>query len=287
MKNINCNDVLNDFNNDKIRNTAKLCREDESVCRVGERIFLMQKNRGLRWGTDSYLLASYLRPSPGRACELGCGSGIISLLAAAHEKFPEIRAIEIQEEHAELAVRNASLNGLDGIFKPQSGDVRTIRPEELGGRFDVVFSNPPYMRTNMGHCSDIKERLIARHEVCGNIGDFCAAAAKLLNFGGIFVCVFHPSRLADLFWALRTVSLEPKRMTMIHPDEFSPPSAVIVESKLGGSPMLDISRPLIMYKARQAGDTSRVMTETAAHIYSNCSFDDFSTNGSPKQKEKT
>lgn len=286
MKDINCNGALGACDNDKriIKTAAELCRDGESICRVGERITLIQKDRGLRWGTDSYLLASYLRPSPGRACELGCGSGIISLLAAAHNKYSEIRAIEIQREHAELAARNAELNGLDGIFKPQAGDVRNIRPEELGGRFDVVFSNPPYMRADSGHRSDTEDRLIARHEVCGGIGDFCAAAARLLNFGGAFVCVFHPSRLADLLAALRAVSLEPKRMTMIYPDALSRPSAVIVEAKLGGSPTLDISRPLIMYEMRSAGDTSRRMTDAADRIYSSCSFTDFFANGTQKQK---
>lgn len=285
MKDISCNTNGSNNDIDKIDKNKDfsaraegLCRNGESICRVGERISLIQKDRGLRWGTDSYLLASYLRPSPGRACELGCGSGIISLLAAAHGKFSHIRAIEIQAEHAELARRNAELNGLADIFSPQEGDVRCIRPEDLGGRFDVVFSNPPYMRADTGHRSEAEERLIARHEVCGGIGDFCAAAARLLNFGGIFVCVFHPSRLADLFLAMRGASLEPKRMTMIHPDAASRPSAVIVEAKLGGSPTLDISRPLIMYEAREAGDTSRRMTATAAKIYSDCSFGDLLVN---------
>ena len=247
---------------------------DERICAVGERISLIQKTRGLQWGSDSYLLAAYLKSTNTRACELGCGSGVISLLCAAHGKFPEIRAIEIQPEYAELARRNAALNGLDGIFKPQHGDVRDIRAEMLGGRFDVVFSNPPYMRADTGHLSEAQEKLIARHEVFGGIGDFAAAAARLLNFGGIFVCVFHPSRLADLFGALRAVGLEPKRMTEIYPDTGSRPSAVIVEAKLGGAPSLDITRPLIMYTEKDPGGGARQMTENAARIYSACSFNE-------------
>lgn len=244
---------------------------DESICAVGEHISLIQKKRGLQWGTDSYLLASYLKKSPGRACELGCGSGVISLLAAAHGKFAEIRGVEIQPEYAELAQRNADLNGLGAVFFPICKDVRDVRPEQLGGRFDVVFSNPPYMRPDTGHPSDAPEKLIARHEIFGGIADFCGAAARLLNFGGSFVCVFHPSRLPDLFGSLRAVNLEPKRMTEIYPDSAARPSAVIVESRLCGAPSLDITRPLIMYTARN-GDAPRTMTETAARVYAACSF---------------
>lgn len=246
---------------------------DESICAVGDHISLIQKKRGLQWGTDSYLLAAYLKKSNGRACELGCGSGVISLLAAAHGKYSEIRGVEIQSDFAELALRNARLNGLERLFLPTCADVRDIRPEQLGGRFDVVFSNPPYMRADAGHPSDTPEKLIARHEIFGGISDFCAAAARLLNFGGTFDCVFHPSRLADLFAALRAVNLEPKRMTEIYPDTLSRPSAVIVESKLGGAPSLEITRPLIMYTTDSAG-SPRKMTDTAARIYAACSFNE-------------
>ena len=100
---------------------------DERLCAVGEHLNIIQKTRGLRWGTDSYLLAAYMRKSNARACELGCGTGVISLLCAAHGKFPEIRALEIQPEYAELAERNARLNGFDKIFIPECGDVRDDR----------------------------------------------------------------------------------------------------------------------------------------------------------------
>ena len=245
---------------------------DERLCAVGEHLNIIQKTRGLRWGTDSYLLAAYMRKSNVRACELGCGTGVISLLCAAHGKFPEIRALEIQPEYAELAERNARLNGLDKIFVPECGDVRDARPERLGGRFDVVFSNPPYMRADTGHPSDVPEKLIARHEIFGGIADFCAAAARLLNFGGLFICVFRPNRLPDLFEALRVNNLEPKRMTEIYPDTASRPSAVIVESKLGAGPSLEVTRPLIFYANDVSDGTPRTMTAQAARIYETCSF---------------
>lgn len=244
----------------------------ERLCAVGEHLNIIQKTRGLRWGTDSYLLAAYINKSGGRACELGCGTGVISLLCASHGKFPEIRALEIQPDYAELARKNAKLNRLDGVFFPECGDIRDARPESLGGRFDVVFSNPPYMRPDTGHRSEAPEKLIARHEIFGGIGDFCAAAARLLNFGGLFYCVFRPNRLPDLFEAMRASGLEPKRMTEIYPDVMSRPSAVLVTSKLGAAPSLEITRPLVLYPAPSGNGDARRMTDRAARIYETCSF---------------
>ncbi len=245
---------------------------DERICSVGERLNIIQKTRGLQWGTDSYLLAAYINKCGGRACELGCGTGVISLLCAAHGKFNEIRALEIQPSYAELAEKNAALNGLAGIFRPECGDVRDAVPEKLGGRFDVVFSNPPYMRADTGRRSATSENLIARHEIFGGIGDFCAAAARLLNFGGLFYCVFRPDRLPDLFAALRGSGLEPKRMTEIYPDLSARPSAVLVTSKLGAAPSLEVTRPVVLYSQPPAADVTRKMTERSAHIYETCSF---------------
>ena len=128
------------------------------------------------------------------------------------------------------------------------------------------------MRADTGHPSDVPEKLIARHEIFGGITDFCAAAARLLNFGGLFICVFRPNRLPDLFEALRVNNLEPKRMTEIYPDAASRPSAVIVESKLGAGPSLEVTRPLIFYANDVSDGTPRTMTPQAARIYDTCSF---------------
>ena len=63
---------------------------DELLDEVNYRIRLIQKKEGLRFGTDALLLASYIGGRNGaRAVELGGGSGIISLLCLAKEKFDQ------------------------------------------------------------------------------------------------------------------------------------------------------------------------------------------------------
>ena len=68
--------------------------------------------------------------------------------------------------------------------------------------------------------------------------DFCAAAARLLKFGGSFFCVFTPERLCDLLCALRAADLEPKRLVVVQNDEHHAPFAVLCEGKKGAKPSM-------------------------------------------------
>ena len=55
---------------------------------VNENITLVQSKNGLTFGTDAYLLYAYLKKMPKcLAADLGAGTGIISLLAAAKVQY--------------------------------------------------------------------------------------------------------------------------------------------------------------------------------------------------------
>ena len=247
--------------------------EGERLDEVNEQLRLIQKNKGLTFGTDAYLLAAYVKSAPSSvAVELGGGTGIISLLLAAKRKLRCITAVEIQPEYAELIQRNVTLNGHDEQIRVLCKDVRELKPADVGSEVDLVFSNPPYMRTDSGKRNTEDEKYIARHEVCGGIDDFCASAARLLRYGGKFVCVWRPDRLSELFSALHAHSLEPKRMTMVHADLASEPCMVLLESIKGGAPSMRISPPLILYREKKKGECRRELTDRAKMIYDTCSF---------------
>ena len=241
---------------------------DERICAVGERISLIQKTRGLQWGTDSYLLAAYLKKTNARACELGCGSGVISLLCAAHGKFPEIRAIEIQPEYADLCRRNAALNALEGRITVHEGDVRAASVADTDGEVDVVFSNPPYMLPGSGKDNRTREMNIARREENGSIVDFCAAAARLLRYGGTCTVVYRPDRFVDLIDAMRKNALEPKYAVFVYPSVHDAPCLVLTEARKGGSVQLSIAPPLVIYADKSAGR----YTPEMERVYAECSL---------------
>ncbi len=250
--------------------------EDERLDKINENLTIIQKKQGLTFGSDTYLLSAFIREQKyGRAADLGSGTGIAALLCAARGKFAKIYAVEIQQSFCELVERNKILNGFENVITTVNSDVRNLNPTITEGELDAVFSNPPYMKVNSGKRNDADEKYIARHEVFGGIGDFCDAAARLLKFGGRFYCVYRPDRLSELMAALHNAKLEPKRMTFVHPDVASVPSAVLIEAKKGASPSLTLTKPLIIHSAPDVDGSAREMTEDAKTIYDTCSFENF------------
>lgn len=246
---------------------------DERIDEVNEQLRLIQKKNGLTFGTDAYLLAAFIRSQPSAtAIELGGGTGIISLLLAAKEKLSSVTAVEVQPAFAELIDRNAAINRLSHRVRAVCADLRELRATDFGKEVDLVFSNPPYMKCNAGKRNEADEKYIARHEVCGDIGDFCAAASRLLKHGGRFACVWRPDRLTALLDALHNARLEPKRMTFVHADASAEPSMVLIESVKGGAPSLYVSPPLMLYLPQREGEVSRRLTPTAEEIYQTCNF---------------
>ncbi len=251
-----------------------LC-DDERFDRVNEKIELIQKKDGLTFGTDAFLLAAFMREQKhARACELGAGTGIISLLCAARERFAGISAIEIQDDFFDICKRNIEHNGIGGRVRAYKGDVREIKPLHIGGEVEVVFSNPPYMRTTSGKRNESDRKYIARHEVCGDIGDFCAAAYRLLKHGGRFYCVWRPDRLVSLICALRENRLEPKTMVFVHSDTVSEPSMVLVSATKGAAEGVKIMPPLFLNEDGCGAQGQRESTARAQKIYDTMSFEE-------------
>ena len=77
---------------------------------VNDSLKLIQNTEGLTFGTDALLLAGYITGKRAAGCELGGGSGIISMLLLTREKLKEALALEVQEEYAALIEKNAELN---------------------------------------------------------------------------------------------------------------------------------------------------------------------------------
>lgn len=248
---------------------------DERLDIVNEKLRLIQKKQGLTFGTDAFLLAAFVKSAPKtQAVDLGSGTGILPLLLLTKGKIKSAVAVEVQPAFADLIARNAKLNHFEERITPLCANVKDLRPETIGGEVGLVVSNPPYMKCTSGKRNESDEKYIARHEVCGNIADFCACAARLLKHGGKFVCVWRPDRLTDLLNAMHDCKLEPKRMTFVHADTSSEPCSVLIEATKGAAPSMRISKPLILYEAYENDEKVRRLTKEAQKIYDTCSFGD-------------
>ena len=229
---------------------------------VNDSLRLIQNTDGLTFGTDALLLAGYVSGKYARGLEIGSGSGIISMLLLTREKLECAVALEVQSEYARLTERNAELNGLADRLATVCADVREYRCER---EFELVYTNPPYMKVTSGKSCMTDAKNIARHEVHGDIGDFCQGARRLLKFGGTFAAVYRPDRLTDLIYEMRRAEIEPKRMTLVYADTASEPSMALVEGKRGGKCGMIMTPPFIIYNDKTHSEYSEDMKYVMEH----------------------
>ncbi len=105
------------------------------------------------FGPDSYRFAQaieqHLRQHPPerlhRVLDIGCGAGPGALVVARACPAAEVLAVDINPLALEYAEVNARLAGI--------GNLRTLRSDllaSIGGQFDLILSNPPYMLDPQG-----------------------------------------------------------------------------------------------------------------------------------------
>lgn len=87
---------------------------------------------------------------PGRAVDLGTGSGAIALSLAA-ERWPHVEVWATDASADALAVARANLAALGrqaAVVRVVKGDWYAALPAELRGGVDVIVSNPPYVASS-------------------------------------------------------------------------------------------------------------------------------------------
>ena len=225
--------------------------------RPGERIDDLQRNgyqiiqdpKRFCFGMDAVLLSGFARVEEGeRALDLGTGTGIIPILLSAKTAGSSFTGLEIQPESADMASRSVQLNGLCDKIAIIQGDIRDASERFGASSFDVVTSNPPYMRAEHGLTGTNEARTIARHEVLCTLDDLMRETARLLKPQGRFYLVHRPFRLAEIFAKMQEYRIEPKRMRLVYPFADKEPNMVLLEGVRGGKPRLAVEPPLIIYK---------------------------------------
>jgi tRNA1(Val) A37 N6-methylase TrmN6 len=241
---------------------------------VNEQIRLLQRKDSLCFGTDAFLLSAFCRPAPDAdAVELGCGTGVISLLLAARRTYRHITGVEIQQKMHEMACHNIEENGFSNTVSALLADLREVSACTFGREVQAVLANPPYMKIDSGYASPHAAKQISRHEVAGGIADFAACAARILKYGGNFYAVYRPDRLESLFAALREHRLAPKRMVFVHDHPGKEPSMVLTEARLGGGEGLTVLPPLFLHELDENGTPFRHLSPRAQKIYDTGRFD--------------
>lgn len=180
------------------------------------------------FGTDGVELANFAAPAAGTSvCDLGAGTGIISVLLAGKYGC-KVTAVEIQEKCCELIKENARINNLNIT-------VAHIPMQEFKGKFDAVICNPPYSKKGSGAPRSTESETIACFEEKVTFAEVARSAAMLLSTGGKFWLIHHITRLAEVLTTLKLNKLEPKKLQILRPADGKPPHLFITECRYDGN----------------------------------------------------
>ncbi|MFQ5330168.1 MAG: tRNA1(Val) (adenine(37)-N6)-methyltransferase [Thermodesulfobacteriota bacterium] len=204
---------------------------DETIEPIG-RFRLIQGRRGYRYSVDSLCLSRFVLPvrRGDRIIDIGTGSGVIPLLLMESDDGQRITGVEVQDELFSLAGRNIALNNLTGRVELIHTDYRDLRKLRRRGSFDLIVSNPPYVKEGCGRVSSIEERAIARMEHLGSLSELVEISSYLLSKGGRACYIYPVSRLQELLSALQAKGLYATRLLFIHPKEATPATLFTIEA---------------------------------------------------------
>ena len=168
----------------------------ETLDAIAGHFRLFQLKDGHRFSTDDVLTAWYGTswcPSARRVLDLGSGIGTVGMIAAWRLPGARFVAVEAQEESVRLARKSVRWNGLEERYEIRLGDFRDGGVLGDDEHFDLVLGSPPYFPRGTGLEGDHPQKIACRFELRGDIADYCAVAARHLEPGGLFACVFPVS----------------------------------------------------------------------------------------------
>ncbi len=227
-------------------------------------VLILQKEKGYRFSIDALLLAHFINlQGHDYACDLGTGSAVLPIILSKKFENVTIAGVEIQDDLADMAMRNVRLNEMNDAVRIYKGDIRKIDDLFDQESFRCVFFNPPYRRLNSGRTNPDQEKAVARHEIKGSITDFLRAARYLLSDGGSVHVIYPATRSVELLFGMRKMGLEPKRIQMVHSNNGSRAQFILAEGIKGGGEELYVMPPLFIYAdgGKYSGEMEAIFRE--------------------------
>ena len=152
----------------------------------------------MKVGTDGVLLGCWV--SCGKAnniLDIGCGTGLITLMLGQRNIDSNITGIEIDKTASQEAQLNISNSNWEERIEIKHTSLQQFTPQL---KFDLIVSNPPFFPQNKSQQS----RDIARHTNTLSFEELIDNAGKLLAEKGIFSVVI-PKNSEEYFCKIAAV----------------------------------------------------------------------------------
>lgn len=224
------------------------------------RLRLLQPRRGYRAATDPVLLAAAVAARAGETVlDLGCGAGAAALALGVRVPGLALTGLEVQPGYADLARRNATLNGRE--MEVIEGDITALPAELRAQSFDHVIANPPYFAATSPAAADAGRALAQREAAPAAI--WVDVGLRRLQPGGTLTLIHLAERLPALLTAV-----EGRGSSVVLPlcaRAGRAAGRVIVQVRKGGRAPFRLLSPLVLHAgAAHDGDREDFTPEVQA-----------------------
>jgi tRNA1(Val) A37 N6-methylase TrmN6 len=210
---------------------------------LGGRVRLLQPRRGYRVAVDAVLLAAAIDPMPGdRVLDLGAGVGAVGLCLARRKPDCTVLGIELQPAFAQLAERNALLNGLGDRVRVAVHDIAQPLPADLP-LYDQVCTNPPYLPARSADPPPDPGKALAMVESSASLARWLEVATGTLKSAGTLTLIHREDRLQEILSEL--VGLDFGTLAV---KRLPPANRVLVRARRGDRRTIVDTPPLELHK---------------------------------------
>jgi len=159
---------------------------------------IIQEKSAMKVGTDGVLLGCWVAcKKANNILDIGCGTGLITLMLAQRNSNSNVTGIEIDKIASQEAQENICNSDWEERIEIKHTSLQQFTPQL---KFDLILSNPPFFPQNKSQ----KSRDIARHTNTLSFEDLIDNAAKLLTEKGIF-SVIIPKNSEEYFCKIAAV----------------------------------------------------------------------------------
>jgi tRNA1Val (adenine37-N6)-methyltransferase len=157
---------------------------------------VLQHGGVMKVGTDSFILGALATVLPGKALDIGCGTGILALMLAQRQPaLSNIVGIDILREAIDLASENFSRSRWSSRLSAVHSRAQdySLRDRE---KFDLIISNPPFYKD--GFLPKDRTKRSNKHTVELSFASLLSAVGNLLSDKGRFSTII-PANITEEF----------------------------------------------------------------------------------------
>lgn len=176
-------------------------------------------------GTDGVLLGAWVDVDKAlHMLDVGCGTGLISLILAQRASHARIVATDINED----AISIAKQNFLNSSWKERLSAIMVdFRSFESNVCFDLIVSNPPYFEDSLKSGNLHKD--LARHNDTLPLHQLVRQAAALLSTDGTLAMILPYNALSKCLAIASDAGLYPSRICSVYGKPNPTPKRVMLQ----------------------------------------------------------